>query len=884
MAVHKIPDIVSDTLKRGNLWEADILHNMLLHLDQRKTTVKNKSPALILDIGANIGFFTTYLASQGYDVIAVEPFKINMALLMQTVCMNPRMINRVKAYKIALLDKGQMDMCLWSTNKLTNNGNARLTPAFNGSRDWDNDKSVECMERIPSSTLDQLLFKTSHTNLLRRPFIMKMDIEGNETKTLRGATRLLASDFAPCLIYFEHQRVPTETTGASHDEIFNLLTKAGYLIYDALSTDKAYNAEIWQLVSHGNFRAELHCWHACECSSIHNWQEKKESLHISTVSKVEKDIHVYNVSRNSSQIPKYASRQKFHELMLSANEGEHRRFDKGWSRMNKFLLANHSILKLGYSNIIHEWLSYQIAVLLKIDYIFSQGPATYIHECDDMSKFEAKFAKPLHYGLPVYGMLTRHLKRAEQNSPGLWKQTAKCHDPLTRHMPELSALDFVMGHIDRKANCHVMDDAVIPIDNDAVNYDVLFEKFTNPDQQNILYTMMQNQAFQIKMAKYLLAILPIHPFTKANLDKIRQDANQTFSCHASDAQRVNQLLVVIQNRWDVLWSWLGNANFSRISKDCSVLIFTMDSLTRRVLAAQNAGPAGEIVVRISLQTSLLDLGCKIDIATSDTEFNTMSHNGNHSILIFDPWTVVEQRDHKVLPRELAEKNKNKVYILDFFGSEPNVLGVSSSQILTAFPGFDTTSTFLGFFSDDNTTRSNVRFNRGIIWGKDKAYYSSVLAKSVLETVASICPLVSVCKHASHDFQHSNVTFVGHQSVQDFRALLQSSRFLLGLGHPLSGPSGLEAMQAGAMLIIPEFSSSPYKISGNDNITSQHPYMAKEVGAPYVCTFPVLQSGHADHFGLEMCVKKALRVTLEPKIPNLFHRGMHRDRVAKIFGL
>ena len=47
--------------------------------------------ALVLDIGANIGVFTTYLASEGCEVIAVEPFAINMGCLMQTVCMNPGM-------------------------------------------------------------------------------------------------------------------------------------------------------------------------------------------------------------------------------------------------------------------------------------------------------------------------------------------------------------------------------------------------------------------------------------------------------------------------------------------------------------------------------------------------------------------------------------------------------------------------------------------------------------------------------------------------------------------------------------------------------------------------------------------------------------------------
>lgn len=244
-------------------------------------------------------------------------------------------------------------------------------------------------------------------------------------------------------------------------------------------------------------------------------------------------------------------------LTLAPNEGDHVRFDKGWSRMNKFLIANHRILKLGRSNIIHEWLAYQIATHLQIDYIFLQGPSTYLHECDDMSAFEAKFAHPLRYKLPVYGMLTQHLARAQQNSPGLWKQTAKCHDPKTKHMPELSALDFVMGHIDRKANCHVMGDAVVPIDNDAVNEELSFVRFTNPDQQNILHNMMmERRSVYAGLADYLRQILPRNPFHNATLDNIRFQAAQTFPCHPSDHERVDRLLVAVVHRWWVLQRWI----------------------------------------------------------------------------------------------------------------------------------------------------------------------------------------------------------------------------------------------------------------------------------------------------------------------------------------
>ena len=178
--------------------------------------------------------------------------------------MNSGMQDRVQAYKLALLDKDDMDMCLWSTNQKINNGNARLTPAFNGSKDWDNDKGVKCMERIRSFTLDHLLFHAADVKLTQRPLLLKMDIEGSETKALRGAKHLLSSQFAPCFIFFEHQRVPTETTGVSHREIFDILTAADYIIYD-VGASRAYTQETWKNIHAGDFQAVLRCRTECGC-------------------------------------------------------------------------------------------------------------------------------------------------------------------------------------------------------------------------------------------------------------------------------------------------------------------------------------------------------------------------------------------------------------------------------------------------------------------------------------------------------------------------------------------------------------------------------------------------------------------------------------------
>jgi FkbM family methyltransferase len=249
------PDIVSSYIKSGRVWEPKIIKGI--------TNILSKCgrSESVIDIGANIGYFTAHVGQLGHQVIAVEPFGLNTPLLMHTICQNG-MRDRVQVFKAALLDAGEMDMCLWSTSKEKNTGNARLTPAFSGRKDFDANKGVECMETIKSLTLDHLLFDTEDgPHLTRRPMLVKIDIEGSETKAMMGASRLLSQEHAPCFIFFEHNTLATETTGVHPFEMFALLKRAGYKIYDV-----GKGNELLGVVGHdtfggnlgeGDFRAEL---------------------------------------------------------------------------------------------------------------------------------------------------------------------------------------------------------------------------------------------------------------------------------------------------------------------------------------------------------------------------------------------------------------------------------------------------------------------------------------------------------------------------------------------------------------------------------------------------------------------------------------------------
>ena len=191
MAVHSIPDIVSLRFIKTGCWEKHILKRVVDHM-------KTLTSGLFFDVGANIGAFTATVANNGHEVIAVEPFYMNIPIIQSTVCQQH--MEKVHLYKVGVSDTSPgQKMCIWSTNSQINNGNARMTPYFEGRKDFGQDKQKECMEVIYTYTLDELLFDVFKLN---RPIdAMKIDIEGLETRAFRGAKRLLASPLKPRKIW-----------------------------------------------------------------------------------------------------------------------------------------------------------------------------------------------------------------------------------------------------------------------------------------------------------------------------------------------------------------------------------------------------------------------------------------------------------------------------------------------------------------------------------------------------------------------------------------------------------------------------------------------------------------------------------------------------------
>ena len=276
ISVHKISDIVSSSIQNNGVWEEEISNRLITHFSGRKQNI-------FVDIGGNIGYFTSLIAFQGQRVIVVEPFKLNVPLILNTICeLNPQFADNVFLYKYAMSNISGLEYCIWSTNSVINNGNARVVPAFSGTKSFGEDKDKVCMEKIKTMRLDDILFSSNGGYYLNeRIWGLKIDIEGYEALAMAGASRLMLSNFSPCIIWFEYQKDVTIQSGATEYALFELLSRVGYTIYivPAFSELPERKREMyttmvtapdWGNLNIGDFEARLENIEECKKSLIYN--------------------------------------------------------------------------------------------------------------------------------------------------------------------------------------------------------------------------------------------------------------------------------------------------------------------------------------------------------------------------------------------------------------------------------------------------------------------------------------------------------------------------------------------------------------------------------------------------------------------------------------
>ena len=216
MFIYKSNDFLSNAISGSGSWETNETNNLLSLLDyySRKKNIE-RNDIYVLDIGANIGWYTFILGNKGYNIISFEPSTTNYYILNKNYCLNNNT-------NIILINKG---LDIEETNisiyhPLINIGNAISSNDAHNS----NIKNY-IKEEIILTKLENYIPYLVNKNLA----LMKLDIEGSEGKAIESGKELITKYHIP-FIFMEWTPKALKLKGTDPELFLKLFINNGYKI------------------------------------------------------------------------------------------------------------------------------------------------------------------------------------------------------------------------------------------------------------------------------------------------------------------------------------------------------------------------------------------------------------------------------------------------------------------------------------------------------------------------------------------------------------------------------------------------------------------------------------------------------------------------------
>ena len=229
MAVYATGDIVSGEIAGSKGWEREDTEEFI------RTAAGNNEMA-VLDVGANIGWYSFALAANGFRVFAFEPFRQNVNLMRLTACANPATAARIRLFAGGLGDRDQD--CVLISETGVNIGDGHTVCRAPGEPEHDIPAGYAVIGGVTVRRLDDVLPADAGPIS-----VMKMDTEGFEVFALRGAERLFQSPRRPQLLLTEFNPKLLARRDAQPSEMLNFIKVHGYACPDVrMPGDEGYDA------------------------------------------------------------------------------------------------------------------------------------------------------------------------------------------------------------------------------------------------------------------------------------------------------------------------------------------------------------------------------------------------------------------------------------------------------------------------------------------------------------------------------------------------------------------------------------------------------------------------------------------------------------------
>lgn len=228
MFIYKSGDVISNDIINTKSWELTETNNIknALNYYSNKKNITNDN-IYIMDIGANIGWYTFILGKFGYNIISFEPSKLNYYILKKNYCLNKN--------DNIILNKGLFteDKKCYLYNDKNNIGNGMIICDKKANRP----ESFIITEEIILTKLSNYISFLSKKNFA----LIKIDVEGAEEKVFEGGIDLITKIHVP-FIFLEFTPSLLIMHGTKPRLFLQMFIDNGYKISNSSFFPDIYNS------------------------------------------------------------------------------------------------------------------------------------------------------------------------------------------------------------------------------------------------------------------------------------------------------------------------------------------------------------------------------------------------------------------------------------------------------------------------------------------------------------------------------------------------------------------------------------------------------------------------------------------------------------------
>nr|CAG4711789.1 unnamed protein product [Naegleria fowleri] len=184
---------------------------------------------------------------------------------------------------------------------------------------------------------------------------------------------------------------------------------------------------------------------------------------------------------------------------------------------------------------------------------------------------------------------------------------------------------------------------------------------------------------------------------------------------------------------------------------------------------------------------------------------------------------------------------------------------------------------LDMFTDPQSPSSEkIEF---LVWGKEPRYFTKPVKDFLSRLHSTFAPNIAI--HTTlKSMDHPILPFIvnhGIKGIEEWKSLLRSVHFVIGIGDPVVGPTAMDAISCGAIFLNPVYDHERVlnNLNGWFKLKNQHPYVQQYIGPPYSFQYHLSNEIPFDKYHEEYLPANAFKqsTTMEEALLRIIHGNL-----------